>query len=317
MENYTIVTGHKNPDTDSICSALAYAYVKQQLGEDVKACRAGKVSAETQFVLDYFKVEAPALIDHVDEGQNLILVDHNEVAQAVDGLNKANLLEVVDHHRLGGIVTAAPLTVRIQPVGCTATIIYQITKEKNVALTPAVAGLLFSAISSDTLYFKSPTTTPADKEAAGALAEIAGIKDPQGYALDMLQAMNTGHDGSLTTGHANSPRDMMSRLETMVMMSGMELPSRAIREQIASAINIVVQQSRLPDGSRKITSISEIIGMEHDEIVMQEIYRFNQTGIDEHGRIIGSFDPTGVRPRCLTKLQRSGVLISDEWFGKE
>lgn len=138
-----------------------------------------------------------------------------------------------------------------------------------------------------------------------------------GEALDMLQAMNTGHDGSLTTGHANSPRDMMSRLETMVMMSGMELPSRAIREQIASAINIVVQQSRLPDGSRKITSISEIIGMEHDEIVMQEIYRFNQTGIDEHGRIIGSFDPTGVRPRCLTKLQRSGVLISDEWFGKE
>ena len=138
-----------------------------------------------------------------------------------------------------------------------------------------------------------------------------------GEALDMLQAMNTGHDGSLTTGHANSPRDMMSRLETMVMMSGMELPSRAIREQIASAINIVVQQSRLPDGSRKITSVSEILGMEHDEIVMQEIYRFNQTGIDEHGRIIGSFDPTGVRPRCLTKLQRSGVLISDEWFGKE
>lgn len=138
-----------------------------------------------------------------------------------------------------------------------------------------------------------------------------------GEALDMLQAMNTGHDGSLTTGHANSPRDMMSRLETMVMMSGMELPSRAIREQIASAINIVVQQSRLPDGSRKITSISEILGMEHDEIVMQEIYRFNQTGIDEHGRIIGSFDPTGVRPRCLGKLQRSGVLISDEWFGKE
>ena len=188
METYTIVTGHKNPDTDSICSALSYAYVKQQLGEDVKACRAGKVNPETKFVLDHFKVEAPALIDHVEEGQNLILVDHNEAAQAVDGLNKANLLEVVDHHRLGGIVTAAPLTVRIQPVGCTATIIYQITQEKKVTLTPAIAGLLFSAISSDTLYFKSPTTTPADKEAAGALAKLAGIEDPQGYALDMLQA---------------------------------------------------------------------------------------------------------------------------------
>lgn len=138
-----------------------------------------------------------------------------------------------------------------------------------------------------------------------------------GEALDMLQAMNTGHDGSLTTGHANSPRDMMSRLETMVMMSGMELPSRAIREQIASAINLVVQQSRLPDGSRKITSISEVIGMEHDEIVMQEIYRFNQKGVDEHGKIVGTFDPTGIRPRCLAKLQRSGLMISDDWFNKE
>lgn len=138
-----------------------------------------------------------------------------------------------------------------------------------------------------------------------------------GEALDMLQAMNTGHDGSLTTGHANSPRDMMSRLETMVMMSGMELPSKAIREQIASAINIVVQQSRLPDGSRKITSISEITGMEKDEIVMQEIYRFNQRGIDENGKITGTFDPTGIRPRCIDKLQHSGILVSDSWFSRE
>lgn len=138
-----------------------------------------------------------------------------------------------------------------------------------------------------------------------------------GEALDMLQAMNTGHDGSLTTGHANSPRDMMSRLETMVMMSGMELPSRAIREQIASAINIVVQQSRLSDGSRKITSISEITGMEHDEIVMQEIYRFNQNGVDEKGKIVGTFNPTGIRPRCMNKLRLSGVMITDDWFDKE
>ncbi|SEA12341.1 pilus assembly protein CpaF [Lachnospiraceae bacterium NK3A20] len=137
-----------------------------------------------------------------------------------------------------------------------------------------------------------------------------------GEALDMLQAMNTGHDGSLTTGHANGPRDMMSRLETMVMMSGMELPSRAIREQIASAINIVVQQSRLADGSRKIVSISEITGMEKDEIVMQEIYRFNQKGIDENGRIVGTFNPTGIRPKCMSKLKLSGMMITDDWFDK-
>lgn len=138
-----------------------------------------------------------------------------------------------------------------------------------------------------------------------------------GEALDMLQAMNTGHDGSLTTGHANSPRDMMGRLETMVMMSGMELPSKAIREQIASAINIVVQQSRLPDGSRKITSISEITGLEHDEIVMQELFKFKQTGLDENGKIIGTFTATGVRPICIDKLRRSGVIITDDWFRPE
>ena len=138
-----------------------------------------------------------------------------------------------------------------------------------------------------------------------------------GEALDMLQAMNTGHDGSLTTGHANSPRDMMGRLETMVMMSGMELPSKAIREQIASAINIVVQQSRLPDGSRKITSISEITGFEHDEIVMQELFKFKQTGLDEKGKIVGTFTATGVRPICIDKLRRSGVIITDDWFRPE
>lgn len=138
-----------------------------------------------------------------------------------------------------------------------------------------------------------------------------------GEALDMLQAMNTGHDGSLTTGHANSPRDMMGRLETMVMMSGMELPSKAIREQIASAINIVVQQSRLPDGSRKITSISEITGLEHDEIVMQELFKFKQTGLDEKGKIVGTFTATGVRPICIDKLRRSGVIITDDWFRPE
>lgn len=187
MENI-IITGHKNPDTDSICSALSYAYIKTRLGAKVTACRAGKVNPETQFVLDYWKVSAPELVEKVEEGQNIILVDHNEMAQAVDGLDKANLLEIIDHHRLGGIVTANPLLVRMQPVGCTATILYNVAVENKVDLPKEIAGLLFSAISSDTLYFKSPTTTEKDKEAAGALAKIAGIADPQGYALDMLQA---------------------------------------------------------------------------------------------------------------------------------
>ena len=121
-------------------------------------------------------------------------------------------------------------------------------------------------------------------------------------ALDMLQAMNTGHDGSLTTGHANSPRDMLARLETMVLMSGMELPIKAIREQIASAVDLIVQQSRLRDGSRKITHITEVQGMEGDIITMQDIFIFEQTGVDEQGKIIGRLKPTGIKPRFFNTV---------------
>ena len=137
-----------------------------------------------------------------------------------------------------------------------------------------------------------------------------------GEALDMLQAMNTGHDGSLTTAHANTPRDVISRLETMVMMAGMELPEKAIREQIASAINIIVQQSRLRDGSRKIVNISEVTGMEGTEVVMQDIFKFVPKGVDENGKIKGNFEATGVRPSCIEKLQSAGINVRDEWFQK-
>jgi manganese-dependent inorganic pyrophosphatase len=187
MENRTIVTGHKNPDTDSICCALTYAYIKNQLGENAVACRAGKVSAETQYVLDAFKMEAPKLVEKVEAGQKIILVDHNEAAQAVDGLEAATITEIIDHHRLGGLSTAAPLYMRVEPLGCCSTLICKLARENGVTLPPAYAGLLFSAISSDTLYFKSPTTTETDRKLALELAETAGIKDPKAYALDMLQ----------------------------------------------------------------------------------------------------------------------------------
>lgn len=135
-----------------------------------------------------------------------------------------------------------------------------------------------------------------------------------GEALDMLQAMNTGHDGSLTTGHANSPRDMLSRLETMVMMAGMELPVRAIREQIASAIDLIVQQSRLQDGSRRITHLTEVQGMEGDIITLQDIFIFEQMGKDENNKIVGQFKPTGIRPKFLEKLAANGIHLPNEIF---
>ncbi len=135
-----------------------------------------------------------------------------------------------------------------------------------------------------------------------------------GEALDMLQAMNTGHEGSMTTLHANSPRDMLSRLETMVLMAGMELPHRAIREQIASAVDLVVHEDRMRDGSRKITSISEIQGMEGDVITMSELYRFEQTGF-ENGKVIGRLRPTGLRPKFMYKIQEAGIMLPPSIFG--
>ena len=133
--------------------------------------------------------------------------------------------------------------------------------------------------------------------------------------LDMLQAMNTGHDGSLTTTHANSPRDTVARLETMVLMSGMELPLKAIRDQISSAIDLIVQQSRLRDGTRKITSITEVIGMEGDVVSMQDIFVYETDGtVDASGKFVGKFRATGVRPKCLKKIKGNGVTVNNEWF---
>jgi pilus assembly protein CpaF len=135
-----------------------------------------------------------------------------------------------------------------------------------------------------------------------------------GESLDMLQAMNTGHDGSLTTVHANSPRDVISRLETMVLMSGMELPSRAIREQIASAIDIVVHESRLSDGSRKVVCISEVVGLEGQQVVMQDIFEYKQTGLDDNHKVVGQFMPTGAVPTFYEHLKSRGLHIDPSVF---
>jgi pilus assembly protein CpaF len=135
-----------------------------------------------------------------------------------------------------------------------------------------------------------------------------------GEALDMLQAMNTGHDGSMSTGHANSPRDMLARLETMVLMAGMDLPLRAIREQTASAVDLIVHQNRLKDGTRKIVSITEVQGMEGDVIVMQDVFVFEQTGISE-GKIQGRLKPTGIRPKFVEKFEAAGIHLPPNTFG--
>jgi pilus assembly protein CpaF len=136
-------------------------------------------------------------------------------------------------------------------------------------------------------------------------------------AFDMMQAMNTGHEGSLGTVHANSPRDGLARIENMVLMAGLDLPMRAIREQITSAIHIVIQLSRLADGTRKITQVSEIAGMEGEVVTMQELFRFNQRGVDSDGRVVGEFRPTGIRPRFAEKFEIAGIRLPPDMFMPE
>jgi len=135
-----------------------------------------------------------------------------------------------------------------------------------------------------------------------------------GEALDMLQAMNTGHDGSLTTLHANTPRDALSRLETMVLMSGMDLPLKVVRQQISSAVDLIIQQTRLKDGSRKVTAITEVVGMEGETVVMTDIFKFEQTGVGENGKIIGELKPTGIRPIFGPRLEAAGFKLGAEIF---
>jgi pilus assembly protein CpaF len=136
-----------------------------------------------------------------------------------------------------------------------------------------------------------------------------------GEALDMLQAMNTGHDGSMTTVHANSPRDALSRIETLVLMAGMELPLKVVRQQVASAVDVIVQQSRLKDGTRRVTAISEIAGMEGDTVVLTDVFKFEQTGVAEGGKILGELKPTGIRPLFMPRLEAAGIKLGPEVFG--
>ena len=181
-----LVFGHKNPDTDTICSAIAYAELKNKLGKDVKAVRLGEVNEETKYALNYFKVEKPELMENV-AGKEIILVDHNERTQTADGFEEAKVLELIDHHRISNFNVDEPLYARVEPVGCTATIILKLFKENGLAPSKETAGLMLSAIISDTLLFKSPTCTQCDAKAGKELAEIAGV-DLKEYGLEMLKA---------------------------------------------------------------------------------------------------------------------------------
>ncbi|WP_348709186.1 manganese-dependent inorganic pyrophosphatase [Bacillus subtilis] len=183
-----LIFGHQNPDTDTICSAIAYADLKNKLGYNAEPVRLGQVNGETQYALDYFKQESPRLVETAaNEVNGVILVDHNERQQSIKDIEEVQVLEVIDHHRIANFETAEPLYYRAEPVGCTATILNKMYKENNVKIEKEIAGLMLSAIISDSLLFKSPTCTDQDVAAAKELAEIAGV-DAEEYGLNMLKA---------------------------------------------------------------------------------------------------------------------------------
>ena len=183
----TYIFGHKNPDTDSITSSLVMAEFERQMGNsDVVAGRLGEINKETEYALNHIGVEAPVLLNEVEDGANVILVDHCNPQESIDNLENVNILKVVDHHKLT-LTTAYPLFYRAEPVGCTETVLYKMYKENSLEITKEIASLMFSAIASDTLLLKSPTTTDEDREVMKELAEISGL-DLEGYGLDMIKA---------------------------------------------------------------------------------------------------------------------------------
>lgn len=184
----TYIFGHQNPDTDAITSAIIMADFEHLHGNnEAKAYRLGDVAPETQYALDYFKVEAPELLSDDLTDQDVILVDHNEFQQSAETIENATVKHVIDHHRIANFETAGPLYYRAEPVGCTATILYKMYNERGYEIKPEIAGLMISAIVSDSLLFKSPTCTEQDVNAARALASIADV-DVDQYGLDMLKA---------------------------------------------------------------------------------------------------------------------------------
>ena len=237
----TYIFGHKSPDTDTITSSLVMANLEKALGNaDAVACRLGGLNKETEYVLNYFDIEAPELIDDVEDDAQVILVDHNSPSESVDNLENAKILKVVDHHKLA-LETSYPLFYRAEPVGCTETVLFKLYKENGVEVTKEIASLMLSAIISDTLLLKSPTTTEDDVEAVKELAEIAEV-DYESYGLEMLKAGTDLSDFSI---------EEILDLDAKQIDFG-DVKSIVNQVNTASIPDVLEMQEDLEDGIQKI-----------------------------------------------------------------
>lgn len=274
----TYIFGHKNPDTDSITSSIVMANLETKLGNNVEACRLGVINKETEYVLNYFGVQAPTLVESIEDGRNVILVDHGNPLESVDNLDKLNILKVVDHHPVK-ITVAYPLYYRAEPVGCTQTILYKMYKEYNVEVDKKIAGLMLSAIISDTLLLKSPTTTEEDKKAVEELSKISGL-DPQVYGLEMLKA---GTDLSSFTIdeilHLDAKKIDFKEVKSMVaQVNTASIPDvMKMQKELEAGMKEVIEKENLDLFMVLITDIinsnSQVIAMGKDAGLVEKAYK--------------------------------------------
>ena len=287
-----LIFGHKNPDTDTICSSIVYNNLKRIQGMDSEAVRLGEINDETKYALEYFNVRLPRLVEEVEEGQNVILVDHNEFQQSANGIEKAVIREVIDHHRIANFETAAPLYYRAEPLGCTATILKKIYEEQNVNIDKQMAGLMLSAIISDSLLFKSPTCTLQDKVAAEELAKIAEV-DAEKYGLAMLKAGASTTDktaetlisldakefvlgadklvvAQINTVDANEVADRKEELEAAIKA---ELSSKGLAAYVFVITNILTSDSEVLVLGEKQDKVAAAFGktLENDFMTLEGV----------------------------------------------
>ena len=268
MSEEILIFGHKNPDTDSICSAMVKERLNKKSGnENVKAKRLGELNKETKYILDYLKLDAPEFLERVEEGQEVILVDHNEFSQSAEGIEKAKILEVVDHHRISNFQTSEPLYYTARPYGCTCTILYKDFVEKGLEISKEEAILMASAIMSDTLLLKSPTTTNHDIKALEELEKIAGI-DIKEYGLEMLKAGTDLDDFSeeelinldAKTVEKNGEKIVIAQVNTVSIEDVLKR-----QEKLEQAINDVISKEGV---SLFVLAITDILNSNSELLVL-------------------------------------------------
>lgn len=261
MEKY-LVFGHKSPDTDTIASSIAMAFLQTKLGKQAVPCRLGNISKETEFALNHFNIGAPQLISNVTEKDNVILVDHNEPDQSADGIKNAHIYMVVDHHRIKEFETADPLFYYAEPVGCTCTILYKLFVQNNITIPADVAGLMLSAIISDTLLFKSPTCTKLDVTTAEALARISKT-DINSYGLAMLKA---------GTDLSSFSDDELVNIDAKQVTLGDSVKTRIAQVNTADISDVMTRKAGI---EKALSSDIEKLGLDLNMLLITDIINSN------------------------------------------